>query len=59
MRKRWWICKNVVLYIEEDRGKNFGTFHHFFTDDKVYINDDMIEVVSHVLDGKPIESFFP
>lgn len=58
MEKKWWICKNVVLYLEKDRIQKFGTFHHFFTDDKAYINDDMVEVVLHVLNGETIESFF-
>lgn len=59
MKKRWQIAKKVVLYIEENEGKKLGTFHNFFSGDKAYINDDMVAIVSQILEGKKLESFFP
>lgn len=59
MERKWRLLKNVVLYIEENESQKFGTFHNFFTDDKMYINNDMTAIVLHVLNGDTIESFFP
>lgn len=59
MNQKWSIAENVVLYIEDNQKIKFGIFHNFETDDKLYVNEDMLEVILHLISGNQMDSFFP
>lgn len=53
------IANGVVLYIETVESRQYGTFHNIKTNDKAYANEDMLSVITHVLNGAELVSFFP
>ena len=52
------LSKNVVFYIEESKEGKFGTLQNFATNDRAYVNEDMIAIMLYILKGGTIESFF-